>query len=55
MLEYRARGEHRAFQKLLQLVPRLTERLLDASDEESMIMADLVCLAADFTYLSHAL
>jgi hypothetical protein len=55
MLEYRARGEHRVFQKLLQMVPRLTERLLGASDEESMMMADLVCLTADFNYLSHAL
>lgn len=41
-LEYRARKEHRAFQKLLQMVPRLTERLLESSDEESMMMADLV-------------
>lgn len=34
MLEYRARGEHWAFQKLLQMVPCLTEHLLEASNEE---------------------
>jgi hypothetical protein len=55
MLEHRARGEHRAFKKLLELVPRLTERLLEASDEESMMMADLVRLRANFNFLSHAL
>jgi len=54
-LEYRARGEHWAFQNLLQIVPRLTERLLEAFDEESMMMADLVRMTADFNYLSHAL
>jgi len=55
MLEYRARVEHQAFKKLLQMVPCLTEHLLEASDKESMMMADLVCLTADFDYLSHAL
>ena len=55
MLEYRARGEHRAFQNLLQMIPHLTKHLLEASDEESMMMADLVCMTADFNYLSHAL
>ena len=44
MLKYRARKEHQAFQKLLQMVPRLTERLMEASDEESTMVADLVCL-----------
>jgi len=55
MLEYRARGEHQAFQNLLQMVPCLTGCLLDASNEESMMMADLVHMTADFNYLSHAL
>ena len=43
-LKYRARKEHQAFQKLLQMVPRLTECLMEASDEESTMVADLVCL-----------
>ena len=54
-LKYRARKEHRAFQKLLQMVPRLTERLIEASDEESTIVADLVRLTAAlrFNPVSH--
>ena len=55
MLEYRARGEHRVFKKLMELVPRFTERLLEASDEESMMIADLVHLTSNSIYLSHAL
>ena len=39
----RARKEYRVFEKLLRLVPNLTEHLVEASEEESMIMADLVC------------
>jgi hypothetical protein len=55
--KHRARKEHRAFQKLLQMVPRLTERLMEASDEESMMVADLVCLtvALRFNPVSHPL
>ena len=41
---YRARKEYLVFNKLLQMVPRLTERLMEASDEESMMVADLVHL-----------
>jgi hypothetical protein len=41
------------FQKLLQLVPRLFERLTEASDEESMMVADLVCLTVNLKYLAH--
>lgn len=41
---YRARKEHWVFKKLLQMVPRLTERLMGASDEESTMVADLVRL-----------
>lgn len=54
---YRARKEHGVFQKLLRTVPRLTERLMEASDEESMMTADLVCLtvAPEFNLLSHPL
>ena len=40
MLKYRARKE---IQKPLQMVPHLTECLMEASDE-SMMVADLVCL-----------
>ena len=54
-LEYRARGEHRVFQNLLQIVSCLTEHLLEASYEESMMMAILVRMTANFNYLSHAL
>jgi hypothetical protein len=35
------------FQKLLRMVPRFTERLMEASDEESMMMADLVRLCPE--------
>jgi hypothetical protein len=31
------------FQKLLGMVPHLTERLMNCSNEESMAIADLVC------------
>ena len=53
--KYRARKEHRVFEKLLQMVPRLTERLVEASDEESMMVADLVCLTVTlrFNPVSH--
>ena len=55
--KYSARKEHWAFNKLLQMVPRLTERLMEASDEESTIVADLVCLtvALRFNPVSHPL
>lgn len=41
-LTYEARKEYRVFQKLLQMVPRLLERLTAASEEESMLVADLI-------------
>src|ERR1700724_3141153 len=44
MPTYRARKEHSAFKKLLHMVPRFTEHLMEASDEESTIVADLVRL-----------
>ena len=34
------------FQQLLQMVPRLNEHLLEGSEEECMVMSDLVCLIA---------
>ena len=49
-LKYRSRKEHRAFQKLLQMVPRLTERLMEAYDEESTMVADLVRLTVDLGF-----
>lgn len=39
---YRARKEYLVFNKLLQMVPCLTEHLMEASDEESTMVADLV-------------
>ena len=44
MHNYRARKEYLVFNKLLQMVPCLTECLMEASDEESTMVADLVCL-----------
>jgi len=38
----RCRREYRVFQKLLGMVPHLGDRLVDCSNEESMVMADLV-------------
>jgi hypothetical protein len=35
------------FQQLLQMVPRLNERLLEGSEEECMMMSDLVCSSAE--------
>jgi hypothetical protein len=40
----RDRKEHRVFQKLLQIVPRFLERLMEASEEECFIIAELVSL-----------
>jgi hypothetical protein len=42
-LLYRCRQEYRVFQKLLGMVPHLTECLMNCSNEESMAIADLVC------------
>ena len=39
---YRERREHRVFQELLKSVPGLEERLLQGSEEEVDIIADLV-------------
>ena len=49
-LKYRTRKEHRAFQKLLQMVPCLTEHLMEAYDEESTMVADLVRLNVDLGF-----
>jgi hypothetical protein len=38
----RERREHGVFQKLLQMVPGLEERLLTGSEEETIFVADLV-------------
>ena len=48
--ERRARKEYQVFQRLLQMVPRLFERLTEASDEESMMVADLVCMTVNLKY-----
>jgi hypothetical protein len=32
------------FQKLLRMVPHLPERLMEVSNEECMVIAELVCL-----------
>ena len=42
-IEFSERKEHQVFEKLLQMMPHLTERLMAASDEEAMTMADFVC------------
>jgi hypothetical protein len=41
-LEYREQREHRVFNKLLQLIPGLEERLMEKSEEEATLMAELV-------------
>jgi hypothetical protein len=42
--KHRTRKEHRVYQKLSQLVPRLSERLMAANEEDIMVMAELVRL-----------
>ena len=39
---HRERREHRVFKELLQMVPGLEERLLQSSEEEARLVADLV-------------
>lgn len=51
--ERRARKEYQVFQKLLQMIPCLFEHLTEASDEESMMVAGLVCPTINLKYLSH--
>ena len=41
-LEYRARKEHRVFENLCQIIPRLTERLLESEEAAIIQMAELV-------------
>jgi len=41
-LTLEARKEHQVFQTLLRMVPGITERFMELSEEESMIMADLL-------------
>jgi hypothetical protein len=38
----RQRKEHKVFQLLLKMVPHLTECLMEDSEEECMVIADLV-------------
>jgi hypothetical protein len=38
----RERREHRVFNKLLQLIPALEDRLMEKSEEEITLMAELV-------------
>ena len=53
----RARREYRAFRKLLGMVPRFEERLMECTDDEAAGMAELVgifnCLhlQLEFSYL----
>ena len=52
----RARKEHRVLQKLLRMIPHLAERLTEASEEEIMVMANLVSrlmASASSTLYSH--
>jgi hypothetical protein len=42
--KHRTRKEHRVYQKLSQLVPRLSERLMASTEEDVTVMAELVCL-----------
>ena len=44
----RERREHRVFDKLLQMVPGLEERLLTGSEEEITFVAELVSLRSSF-------
>jgi hypothetical protein len=39
---YRERREHRVFKQLLQAIPGLEERLMKGSDEDIVLVADLV-------------
>jgi hypothetical protein len=41
----RQRQEYRVFPQLLKMVPRITERLMESSEEECMMIADLVCFS----------
>ena len=51
---YRARKEYLVFNKLLQMVPCLTECLMEASNEESMMAANLVCLTVALRFTNPA-
>jgi hypothetical protein len=49
----RDRKEHRVFQRLLRMVPHLPERLMEVSNEECMVIAELVRLfSPESIYLS---
>ncbi len=43
LLYYRQRNEYKVYLRLLGVVPRLEERIMDGSDEEYKILANLVC------------
>jgi len=42
LLTFETRKEHRVYQKLSQLVPRLSERLMAATEEDIMVMAEFL-------------
>jgi hypothetical protein len=52
-LSCRARREHRVFTKLLSMVPHLMECLMESSEEESMMIGDLVCLISKFYFKNY--
>lgn len=44
LLKRRDRKERRVFQRLLQTIPRLQERLMESEQAELLVIAELVCL-----------
>lgn len=52
----RQRQEYKVFQQLLKMVPRLPERLMEKSEEECMMIADLVSVSfySSDSLLDHA-
>jgi glycogen synthase len=42
VLTGRQRREHRIFRSLLQMIPGLEERLIDGSDDEAVLVAEMV-------------
>jgi hypothetical protein len=45
VLTRRQRREHRVFRTLLQTVPGLEERLIEGSDDEAVVIAEMVRLS----------
>lgn len=48
---HRERREHHVFKQLLQAIPGLEERLMKGSDEDIVLVADLVCSSRAVQYL----